>query len=338
MSVAKNDVNIDYINGKYNEIRQSHPEYHEIYLAGGCFWGVEAYFKKIHGIIATDVGYANGTIENPSYEQVCSGKTHSAETIAILYDHQKISLEHILGHYFRIIDPTSLNKQGNDVGTQYRTGIYTNSEEMLAVAKKYVESISKLYKKPIVVEMEPLKSYYSAEDYHQDYLSNNPNGYCHIDINLADLPLVTNDYKIMDEEQMRELLTQEQYEVTQHSATEAPFKNDYWDNKKSGLYVDIVSGQPLFISTDKFDSGCGWPSFTKPISAELIEYVDDHSYGMRRIEVRTRHSDTHLGHVFNDGPQDRGGLRYCINSASLKFIPLEEMEKKGYGDLIRYIK
>lgn len=332
------DINTDYIKGNYTEIKEANPQLKEIHLAGGCFWGVEAYFKKLGGVVATDVGYANGNIEHPSYEQVCSGRTNFAETMALLYNPEKMSLEQILSHFFRIIDPQSLNKQGNDVGTQYRTGIYSNDKPTLEVARNFIKRKARHYKLPIVVEVENLKSYYSAEEYHQDYLSNNPQGYCHIDLNLSQVPMITDEYRIMGEDEMRELLTNEQYEVTQNSATEPPFQNEYWDNHKKGIYVDIVSGQPLFVSTDKFDSGCGWPSFTKPIADELINYLQDNSYGMKRVEVRTKHSDSHLGHVFNDGSADRGGLRYCINSASLKFIPQENMEKKGYGEWLSLVK
>lgn len=337
-SNTKNDINPSYIIGNYIQIKEEYPHLKEIHLAGGCFWGVEAYFKKLDGIVATDVGYANGNIEYPSYEQVCSGRTNFAETTALLYDSDRISVEQILSHFFRIIDPQSLNKQGNDVGTQYRTGIYSNNEAMLEIARNFIKRKTRHYKLPIVVEVQPLASYYSAESYHQDYLSNNPGGYCHIDLNLSQIPMITDEYKIMGEEEMRELLTDEQYEVTQNSATEAPFHNEYWDNHKKGIYVDIISGQPLFVSTDKFDSGCGWPSFAKPIADELINYLQDNSHGMKRVEVRTKHSDSHLGHVFNDGPIDRGGLRYCINSASLKFIPQEDMEKKGYGECLSLVK
>jgi len=142
------------------------------------------------------------------------------------------------------------------------------------------------------------------------------------------------DFKKPSTAELKNKLTPEQFAVTQQSATEPPFQNEFWDNHKPGIYVDVVSGQPLFSSLDKFDSGCGWPSFTHPLaSTDVVEHADN-SYGMERTEVRSTVADSHLGHVFDDGPADKGGLRYCINSASLKFIPVEDMEKDGYGQYL----
>lgn len=318
----------------------------EIYLAGGCFWGVEEYFSRITGVRDVTVGYANGKTENPTYKEVIYNDTGHAETVHITYDSSIISLTEVLKYYFRVIDPTSLNKQGNDVGTQYRTGIYftdPNDEQVILYA---LEAEAKKYSKELVVEVEPLDGYYLAEDYHQDYLQKNPNGYCHINLEDAYIPLDEpklrtegimideSKYPKPSDEQLKENLTPLQYDVTQYGETERAFSNEYWDNKAVGIYVDVVTGEPLFSSAHKYDSGCGWPSFTQPIIPEVVEEFEDTSYNMIRTEVRSRAGDSHLGHVFNDGPKDAGGLRYCINSASIRFIPIEEMEAEGYGYLL----
>ncbi len=311
----------------------------EIYLAGGCFWGVEGYFKRIEGVKDTTCGYANGKTANPSYEDVCRHNTGHAETVRALFDTDVINLEDLLIYYFRIIDPVSVNKQGNDVGTQYRTGIYYTDESLLPVIKAAVEREQRKYNEKIAVEVLPLENFYSAEEYHQNYLDKNPNGYCHINLNLANEPIVRSEnYKKLDDKELKEKLTTLQYDVTMNAATERPFDNEFNSNFERGIYVDITSGEPLFLSTDKFESGCGWPSFSKPIQKDLVRYNEDLSLGRRRIEVRSNAADAHLGHVFDDGPSELGGLRYCINSAALRFIPIDKMDAQGYGYLKKYIK
>ncbi|EFU76917.1 peptide-methionine (R)-S-oxide reductase MsrB [Lachnoanaerobaculum saburreum] len=311
----------------------------EIYLAGGCFWGVEGYFKRIEGVKDTTCGYANGKTANPSYEDVCRHNTGHAETVRVLFDTDVISLEDLLIYYFRIIDPVSVNKQGNDVGTQYRTGIYYTDESLLPVIKAAVEREQRKYNEKIAVEVLPLENFYSAEEYHQNYLDKNPNGYCHINLNLANEPIVRSEnYKKLDDKELKEKLTTLQYDVTMNAATERPFDNEFNSNFERGIYVDITSGEPLFLSIDKFESGCGWPSFSKPIQKDLVRYNEDLSLGRRRIEVRSNAADAHLGHVFDDGPSELGGLRYCINSAALRFIPIDKMDAQGYGYLKKYIK
>lgn len=302
-----------------------------IYLAGGCFWGLEGYFSQIDGVLETSVGYANGQVETTNYQLL--KQTDHAETVYIAYDETIISLREILLYYFRVIVPLSVNQQGADKGRQYRTGIYYTSEiDLLTIKDVMAEQASIYGGRPIAVEVEPLAHYILAEDYHQDYLKNNPQGYCHIDLEQAKIPLIDmKDYQKPDVEQLKTTLTDLQYRVTQEAATERPFENEFWDSEQSGLYVDITTGEPLFLLTDKFDSGCGWPSFTKPISKEVASYYHDLSHGMNRIEVRSRVGQAHLGHVFDDGPRDKGGLRYCINSAALRFIPKEKMEEEGYG-------
>lgn len=316
---------------------ESKQEQRIIYLAGGCFWGLEAYMERIQGVIDAVSGYANGKGDTTNYQLLHA--TDHAETVKVTYDSNKISLDKLLQYYFRVIDPTSINKQGNDRGRQYRTGIYYQNEQDKAVIEAALKTLQSKYQEPIQIEVEPLKNYVEAEKYHQDYLKKNPNGYCHIDIKKADEPLIDDKkYPKPSDTELKQKLTALQYDVTQGKHTERSFSNEYWDNFAPGIYVDITTGEPLFSSKDKFESGCGWPSFTKPIAAEVAEYQRDNSFNMTRIEVLSRSGHAHLGHVFDDGPRDKGGLRYCINSASIKFIPLDEMEKQGYGDLIPFVK
>lgn len=315
----------------------------EIYFAGGCFWGTEHFLKQIRGVESTQVGYANSTVANPSYEQVCSGKTNAAETVKVVYDPEEVNLSLLLNLYFQTIDPTSLNRQGNDRGTQYRTGIYYINKADLSTINQAIQALATQYNKPIAVEVEPLKNFYPAEVYHQDYLDKNPGGYCHINPALFEMAQKANapkpsTYQKPDDATLRKKLSAEQYAVTQKNATEPAFHNEFWNEHRPGIYVDITTGEPLFVSTDKFDSGCGWPSFSKPIQKELIAEKKDTTHGMIRTEVRSKTGDAHLGHVFTDGPKDKGGLRYCINSASLRFIPKEKMKEEGYGEYLPLIK
>lgn len=318
-----------------------------IYLAGGCFWGVEGYFKKLHGVYETEVGYANGKTDNTDYANVAA--TDHAETVKVCYDKSIISLEEILLHYFRIIDPLSINRQGNDIGRQYRTGVYyvdkadsaknsdtsnssdsANNDDLKIIAKifAYEEDLHG----PIAVEKSALKNFIKAEDYHQDYLDKNPGGYCHIDISLSSKPLFNEKYTMPSDNKLKEILDNTSYSVMRRSATEAPGSSSFNDEFRPGIYVDKITGEPLFCSSDKFNAGCGWPSFSKPITTDkLTEHVDT-SHMMVRTEVVSKNSNSHLGHVFDDGPIEKGGLRYCINGAALRFIPFEKMDKEGYGD------
>jgi peptide methionine sulfoxide reductase msrA/msrB len=308
----------------------------DIYLAGGCFWGLEEYMSRINGVYDVTSGYANGNTENPTYEQVCYQNTGHAETVHVQYDSEEIDLQTILTYYFKVINPTSINKQGNDVGSQYRTGIYYINEEDHEVIAQFIKEQQKIVDAPIVVEVEPLKHYYLAEEYHQDYLKKNPNGYCHIDLSLADeIVVVPQIYTKPSEEDLKNNLTEIQYQVTQESATERPFTGEYWDFYGKGIYVDIVTGEPLFSSLDKFESSCGWPSFAAPIAPEVMTLTEDTSFNMNRTEVKSRTGETHLGHLFEDGPAELGGLRYCINSASLRFIPYDQMASEGYEYLMK---
>ncbi|EPD87021.1 peptide-methionine (R)-S-oxide reductase MsrB [Streptococcus sp. HPH0090] len=308
----------------------------EIYLAGGCFWGLEEYFSRISGVLQTSVGYANGQVETTNYQLI--KETDHAETVQVVYDEKVVSLREVLLYYFRVIDPLSVNQQGNDRGRQYRTGIYYLEEADLPTINTVVREQELLIGRKIAVEVEKLRHYILAEDYHQDYLKKNPGGYCHIDVRDAEKPLIdAANYEKPSQAVLKEKLSEESYRVTQEAATEAPFSNAYDQTFEEGIYVDITTGEPLFFAKDKFASGCGWPSFIRPISKELIHYYQDLSHGMERIEVRSRSGNAHLGHVFTDGPQELGGLRYCINSASLRFIAKDEMEEAGYGYLLPYL-
>lgn len=317
-------------------------ELKEIWLAGGCFWDVDAYLSRIYGVANVTVGYANGNTENPTYEDVSYRETGHAETAYVRYDPDRVDLKTILEYFFKIIDPTSLNRQGNDVGTQYRTGVYYQEDVDREVILEVITAEQSKYEKPIVTEVLPLSHFYEAEEYHQDYLEKNPNGYSHIDFSpLKEQKLVNVDpalYNKPSEDVLRKTLTDMQYAVTQRDATERAFDNEYWDNHEKGLYVDIVTGEPLFSSKDKFDSGTGWPSFTRPIAPEVVIQNEDLSFGMKRTEVRSRVGDSHLGHLFKDGPSEEGGLRYCINSAALRFIPISELEGEGYEQYISRVQ
>jgi len=313
-----------------------------IYLAGGCFWGIEHLMASIPGVIDAQSGYANGrNPEDANYETICATDTGFRETVRVEYDPEQVSLDALLMAYFYVIDPTVQNRQGNDIGTQYQTGVYYTND----AAKETVERIAAIERSrssEFYVEIGPLLNYYPAEDYHQNYLANNPFGYCHIPMEeirlFSSLRIDPGDYQKPAEEAIRDKLTAEQYYVTQESGTEYAFMNEFWNQFEKGVYVDIVTGEPLFSSTDKFESSCGWPAFSKPIEEPSIVEILDTSHGMIRIEVRSRAGNSHLGHVFENDPESPNGIRYCINSASLRFIPYAHMEAEGYGYLMDVVK
>ncbi|MDR2338745.1 MAG: peptide-methionine (R)-S-oxide reductase MsrB [Deltaproteobacteria bacterium] len=317
----------------------------EIVLAGGCFWGVEHYLSLIPGVLSAVSGYANGKGEDPGYEEVCSGTRGFAEAVLVGYDPTVVSLREILGLFWNIIDPTSLNRQGNDVGVQYRTGVYYRDPADLPVIEESLSGLGGRLSKPIAVECLPLANFYPAEGYHQKYLEKNPGGYCHIPEGRFQeardfrpgakaVPQGGGPGPAARDPSLRERLSPIQYEVTQNGATEPPFRNAFHDKFEPGIYVDVVDGTPLFLSTDKFQSGCGWPSFSRPIDQARVRDLPDRSHGLDRVEVRAAASGSHLGHVFPDGPGDLGGLRYCINSASLRFVRKDDMEAEGYGGFL----
>ena len=308
-----------------------------IYLAGGCFWGTAHLFSLVPGVDSAVAGYANSLIAEPTYKQVCTGTTGAAETVKVVYESDSVGLSELLRLFFKSIDPTSLNRQGNDAGTQYRTGIYYTDDSDLEVIEAEYATIQRRHRQPLAVEVRPLKNFYPAEDYHQDYLYKNPDGYCHVD------PALFREVRTLGKNnaakaELRKRLTPLQWEVTQNGATERPFVNEYDNEFRKGIYVDITDGTPLFLSSDKFNSGCGWPAFSRPIDGNLVGESIDTSHGMVRTEVKSSSSGSHLGHVFNDGPAELGGRRFCINSASLRFIPLEKMEAEGYGKDIPLVR
>ncbi|MDR2302192.1 MAG: peptide-methionine (R)-S-oxide reductase MsrB [Deltaproteobacteria bacterium] len=304
-----------------------------IVLAGGCFWGVEKYLALINGVLKTQVGYANGFTENPTYEEVCAGSSGFAEAVKVTYDGEVLGLSELLDLFYKVIDPTSVNKQGNDRGPQYRTGVYFTDPADWPIIRGSLVLLSESLSRPLAVEGGRLKNFYSAEEYHQKYLDHHPGGYCHIPE--ASFEAARNYKKsAADSLELQKRLGPLRYEVTQRGATEPPFANEYFNHFEPGLYVDAVDGRPLFLSTQKFESGCGWPSFSRPIEEAFISKLPDTSFGRVRTEVRSSQSGSHLGHVFPDGPQASGGLRYCINSASLRFVPKEKMEAEGYGHLL----
>ena len=347
------------------------PDCHTIYLAGGCFWGLEAFLQRLPGVCATEVGYANGAFQNPSYAEVCTGATGHTETVRVTYDPRIIPTEVLLMGFFSVIDPTALNRQGNDVGTQYRSGIYWDDPADERVVRAVRARVQAAYDVPVVTEIGPLRGFYPAEAYHQDYLTKHPDGYCHIRPGAAQafieqVGLVEGQpfedglaahaaasqassghpgalirghgYHPRSDEELQRTLTREQYQVVRHGATERPFSSPYDQRFEPGVYVDVTSGEPLFLSNDKFDAGCGWPSFAQPIAPDVLCERLDTTHDMVRTEVRSRAGDAHLGHVFTDGPAETGGLRYCINGAALRFVPRDRMEDEGYGYLLPFVE
>lgn len=299
-------------------------------FAGGCFWCMVHPFEEMKGVVSVTSGYTGGRTKYPTYEQVCSGGTGHYEAVQIRFDPALISYERILEIYWQQIDPTDPGGQFADRGQSYQTAIFYHDEEQRKVAEdsKKALALSGQFKIPIATKILPASEFYPAEDYHQDYHKKNPVHYRRYRKGSGREAYV-EERKRESRKHLKSVLSEMQYRVTQENGTEPPFQNEFWDNHREGIYVDIISGAPLFSSEDKFDSGCGWPSFTKPIDRDEVDEKEDPSHGMSRTEVRSKTSDSHLGHVFTDGPGPEG-LRYCINSAALRFIP---KEKKPRGQV-----
>ena len=306
-------------------------------FAGGCFWCMIEPFKILDGVVDTRSGYTGGNVEDPTYKEVKAQKTGHYEAVQITFNPEVFPYKKLVQLFWQQIDPTDAGGQFFDRGDSYRTAIFYHNERQREIAETSKEELSASgqFSKPIVTPILPAEPFYPAEEYHQDFHKKNPFRYQTYRKGSGRDTFIKEHWYKFNKDELKNKLTPMQYEVTQNNGTEPPFRNEFHDFKGEGIYVDIVSGEPLFSSLDKYDSGCGWPSFTRPLRQTQIKENMDTSHGMRRIEVRSKYADSHLGHVFDDGPKEAGGQRYCINSAALRFIPKEELEHEGYPEFVK---
>ncbi len=332
------------------------------YFAGGCFWCTESDYEKLHGVKEAISGYMGGELLNPSYNEVSSGVSGHREVVKVVYDPSVVSYQRLALFLLQETDPTDADGSFYDRGHQYSSAIYYQTPEEKSIAESVIARVGELgvFDKPITTVIEEAGAFWLAEEYHQDFYKKSSLQYKYYrnasgrdafienawgdgkyDEELKDiLENKTNgasawsNFQKPDDKVLKETLTPIQYKVTQKDGTEKPFENEYWDNHEEGIYVDIVSGEPLFSSTDKYDSGTGWPSFLKPIDKDFVTEHDDYKLFVRRTEIRSKYADSHIGHIILDGPIENDKIRYCMNSAAMRFVPKDEMQSGGYGDFL----